>query len=46
MLSRNRSYYTELSASAVSAKYCTGKEENNSFLFTVHSIIPDAVVKE
>jgi len=46
VLSRNRSFYTELSASAVSAKYYTGKEENSNFLFTVHFIIPDAFVKE
>lgn len=45
VLSHNRSFYTELNVSAVSAKYYTGKEENN-FLFTVHFIIPDAFVKE
>jgi len=31
VLSHNRSFYTELSASAFSAKYYTGKEENNNF---------------
>lgn len=46
VLSHNRSYYTGLSASAVSAKCYTGKDENNNFLFTVHFIIPDAFVKE
>jgi hypothetical protein len=46
VLSHNRSFYTELSASAVSAKYCAGKEKNNNFLFFVHFIIPDAFVKE
>jgi hypothetical protein len=46
VLSHNRSFYTELSVSAVSAKYYTGKEENNNFLFTVHFIVPDVFVKE
>jgi hypothetical protein len=46
VLGHNRSFYTELSASAVSAKSYTGKEENNNFLFFVHFIIPDAFVKE
>jgi hypothetical protein len=46
VLSHNGPFYTELSASAVSAKCYTGKDENNNFLFTVHFIIPDASVKE
>ena len=46
VLGHNRSFYTELGASAVSVKYYTGKKENNNLLFMVHFIIPDTFVKK